>query len=194
MEKDNYSLNILTGEKYLIPKEGDKENIDNFLSNHKRKKVIVVQGLGFVGAVMTLICSNALTEEYAVIGVDLANSNNYWKIASINEGIFPVVASDPKINEYYEKAKEKANFYATYDPYAYSKANVIIVDINLDVAKNSDFNGELKDFNVDLTPFKKAIKSIGDNCNLITKSYREKRFVNINYNLNNNHGSCTYAT
>ena len=48
MGKDNYSLNILTGKKYLIPKEGDKENIDNFLSNHKGKKVIVVQGLGFV--------------------------------------------------------------------------------------------------------------------------------------------------
>ena len=107
MEKDNYSLNILTGEKYLIPKEGDKENIDNFLSNHKGKKVIVVQGLGFVGAVMTLICSNALTEEYAVIGVDLANSNNYWKIASINKGVFPVVASDPKIQEYYKKSQSK---------------------------------------------------------------------------------------
>ena len=71
MEKDNYSLNILTGEKYLIPKEGDKENIDNFLSNHKGKKVIVVQGLGFVGAVMSLVCANALHEDYAVVGVDL---------------------------------------------------------------------------------------------------------------------------
>ena len=57
-----------------------KLSIDNFLSKHKGKKVIVVQGLGFVGAVMTLVCANALTEEYAVIGVDLADKNNYWKI------------------------------------------------------------------------------------------------------------------
>ena len=35
--------------------------------------MIVVQGLGFVGAVMSLVCANAVTEEYAVIGVDLAN-------------------------------------------------------------------------------------------------------------------------
>ena len=164
MEKDNYSLNILTGEKYLIPKEGDKENIDNFLSNHKGKKVIVVQGLGFVGAVMTLICSNALTEEYAVIGVDLANSNNYWKIASINDGVFPVVASDPKIEEYYEKTQSKGNLFATFDSYAYTVADVIIVDINLDVLKNSDFSKTLINYDVNLKPFEKGIETIGNNC------------------------------
>ena len=164
MGKNNYSLNILTGKKYLVPKEGDKEKIDNFLSNHKGKKVIVVQGLGFVGAVMTLICSNALTEEYAVIGVDLANSNNYWKIASINEGIFPIVASDPKIEEFYEKTQSKGNLLATFDSYAYAVADVIIVDINLDVLKNSDFSKTLINYDVNLKPFEKGIETIGNNC------------------------------
>jgi UDP-N-acetyl-D-glucosamine dehydrogenase len=162
--KDNYSLNRLTGKKYLIPKEGDKENIDNFLSNHKGKKVIVVQGLGFVGAVMTLICSNALTEEYAVIGVDLANSNNYWKIASINEGVFPVVASDPKIEEFFEKTQSKGSLLATFDSYAYAVADVIIVDINLDVLKNSDFSKTLINYDVNLKPFEKGIETISNNC------------------------------
>jgi UDP-N-acetyl-D-glucosamine dehydrogenase len=164
MGKDNYSLNMLTGKKHLIPAEGDKENIDNFLTNHKGKKVIVVQGLGFVGAVMTLICSNALTEEYAVIGVDLANSNTYWKIASINEGVFPVVASDPKIEEFYKKTQSKGNLLATFDSYAYSVADVIIVDINLDVLKNSDFSKTLTNYDVNLKPFKKGIETIGENC------------------------------
>ena len=164
MGKDNYSTNILTGKKHLIPSEGDKKNIDKFLANHKDKKVIVVQGLGFVGAVMTLICSNALTEEYAVIGVDLANSNTYWKIASINEGVFPIIASDPKIGEFYEKTKSKRNLLATYDEYAYSVADVIIVDINLDVMKNSDFSNTLTNYDVNLEPFKKGVKTIGNNC------------------------------
>ena len=164
MGNDNYSLNILTGEKHLIPPEGDKENIDKFLSNHKGKKVIVVQGLGFVGAVMTLICSNALNEEYAVIGVDLANSNTYWKIASINEGVFPVVASDPKIEEFYKKTQSKGNLLATFDSYAYSVADVIIVDINLDVLKNSDFSKILTNYDVNLKQFKKGIETIGNNC------------------------------
>ncbi|MDA7577987.1 nucleotide sugar dehydrogenase, partial [Flavobacteriales bacterium] len=65
---------------------------------------------------------------------------------------------------FYNIAKEKGNFFATFDTYAYTKADVIIVDINLDVAKDSDFYGELNDYNVDLTAFKKAMESIGNNC------------------------------
>ena len=71
------------------------------------------QGLVFVGAVMSLVCANALTEEYAVIGVDLANENTYWKIKSINDGIFPLIADDPKIAEFFDSAKAKGNFLAT---------------------------------------------------------------------------------
>jgi len=160
----NYSTSPITGKKYSLPSENDISNIANFLSKNKGKKVVVVQGLGFVGAVMSLICSNALTEEYAVIGVDLASENTFWKIASINEGIFPVIASDPKINEFFDRTKLKGNLLATYDNYAYSVADIIIVDINLDVAKNSDFSKNLIDYDVDLSPFKKGLAAIGNNC------------------------------
>lgn len=161
---NTYSLDPRSGEKYSIPNGDDTFNINNFISKNKDKKIIVVQGLGFVGSVMSLICSNALTEEYAVIGVDLANENTYWKIASINDGIFPVIASDPKINEFFDKTKLKSNFLATYDNYAYTLADIIIVDINLDVAKNADFEKNLISFDVDLTPFKKGLDAIGNNC------------------------------
>jgi UDP-N-acetyl-D-glucosamine dehydrogenase len=163
--KLNISLNLINGEEYSIPKEiNDKTKIDNFLLNNAGKKVVVVQGLGFVGAVMSLVCANAKKEEYAVIGVDLPSPNTYWKIKSINNGTFPIVASDPKIEEYFSNSKTKNNFYATYDPYAYSKADIVIVDINLDVNKSSSSQGDLIDYNVDLNPFKKAIKTIGEHC------------------------------
>jgi nucleotide sugar dehydrogenase len=159
------SISPLTGKRYSIPGEmDDKAGIDQFLSNHPGKKVVVVQGLGFVGSVMALVVANALTEEYAVIGIDLPTPFSWWKIKSINEGIFPVIADDPKIGEFYEKARQKNNLYATSDPYAYSQANIIIVDINLDVKKQSNSNGHLEDYSVDLSPFKKAITSIGSNC------------------------------
>lgn len=162
----NVSKNSKTGKEYIIPENlNDQKEIDVFITKNKKKPLIVVQGLGFVGAVMSLVCANALTEEYAVIGLDLARKNTYWKIKSINEGVFPVVTSDPKIEELYQKALTKGNLYATYDAYAYTKADVIIVDINLDVAKESDFYGELDGYNIDLTAFKKAIEAIGDNCN-----------------------------
>lgn len=159
------SINPLSGKVYDIPSLiNDKPGIDNYLSLHRGKKVVVVQGLGFVGAVMSLVCANALTEEYAVIGIDLPTPNSYWKIQSINEGVFPVVASDPKIEEFYQISRQKQNFYATYDPYCFSKADVVIVDINLDVAKESNFEKDLESYDVSLLGFKKAMEAIGQNC------------------------------
>ena len=165
MQQSNiFSTNPVTEKKYLIPSERDISNIDSFLSINKGKKVVVIQGLGYVGAVMSLICSNALSEEYAVLGVDLPNEDTYWKIASINEGIFTVKASDPKINEFFEKTKSKNNFMATYDDYAYEVADIIIIDINLDVTKNSDFSKNLINYDVNLSSFMKGIEAIGKNC------------------------------
>ena len=159
------SVNPINNKKYYFKNNlSDQENIDSFLSNNKDKKVIVVQGLGFVGAVMSLVCANSKKEDYAVIGVDLLNENNFWKIKSINEGDFPIVSSDPKIYRYYNNSKKKKNFYATYDSYAYSKADIIIVDINLDVNKKNNFKGKSKNFSVNLNPFKNAIKTIGQKC------------------------------
>jgi UDP-N-acetyl-D-glucosamine dehydrogenase len=164
MKSCHVSINPLNGKRYIIPDViNDTSIIDEFVSRNN-KTVIAVQGLGFVGSVMSLVCANAIDGEYAVIGVDLPRRDTFWKIKSINEGLFPVIASDPKIDEFYANAKQKGNFLATFDSYAYTKADVIIVDINLDVDKVSDFDGELKNFDVDLTAFKNAINAIGDNC------------------------------
>ena len=159
------SVSPITGHTYSIPDNiDDQVLVDQFIAENAGKKVVVVQGLGFVGAVMSLVCANALAEEYAVIGVDLATENTYWKIKSINDGIFPLIADDPKIAQFFDNAKAKGNFLATYDPLAYQYADVIIVDINLDVQKESYERGGLKDFNVSLNGFKAAIQSIGRNC------------------------------
>src|SRR5438876_11364830 len=98
----------ITNKEYLLPKDtNDKKGIDHFLSLYHGKKTVVIQGLGFVGSVMGLVVANALTEEYAVIGIDLPIASSYWKICSINEGVFPVLASDPKISQYYQNALRK---------------------------------------------------------------------------------------
>lgn len=159
------SKNPINGEIFKIPNElDDRDGIDKFLKKNKNKKVVVVQGLGFVGSVMSIVCANALTQEYAVIGVDLADEKNYWKIKAINNGVFPIVASDPKIEEYFNNSVNKNNFYATYDSYSYSKADVIIIDINLDVQKKLNYFGQSESYDVDLNSFKKAVKVIGENC------------------------------
>lgn len=159
------STNAINGRVYEIPSVlNDRSNIEQFIAKNQNKPVVVVQGLGFVGAVMSLVCANAINGDYAVIGVDLPNSQTYWKIQSLNEGAFPLVAEDPKIEEHYQKSRDKGNFYATYDEYAYSLAEVIIVDINLDVKKNSNKDKDIESYEVEFSGFKKAMESIGRNC------------------------------
>lgn len=160
-----FSFNPLTKQNIDIPIVlNDSYNIDNFLKLNNGKKVVVVQGLGFVGAIMSLVCANSFTEEYAVIGLDLPSPSSYWKIVSINEGTFPISASDPKIELFYQNTRKKNNFYATYDPYCISKADIIVVDINLDVDKKSNFEMDLLSYDVDLSGFKRSIESIGLHC------------------------------
>jgi len=78
-----YSINPINNTKYKIPnKLDDKKNIDLFINKNKNKKIVVVQGLGFVGSAMSIVCANADKKEYAVLGVDLPNINSYWKIVS----------------------------------------------------------------------------------------------------------------
>jgi UDP-N-acetyl-D-glucosamine dehydrogenase len=157
------STSTITNSSYDLPgTKCDKPGIESFLDQHRGKKVVVVQGLGFVGAVMSIVVANALTEEYAVIGVDLADENSYWKICSINEGVFPVISSDKKVDEFFARARRKKNFYATFDPYAYTVADIIIVDINLDVQKfSADKNNG---YEVDLSSFRRAVETIAGNC------------------------------
>ena len=159
------SINPFTQKKYTIPKKlDDSGNIDSFLKKNQGKKIIVVQGLGFVGAVMSLVCANSISEEYAVIGIDLPSKETFWKIKSINEGAFPLVAEDPNIKKFYKKSMESGTLYATYDHYAYSFADFIIVDINLDVQIDFTDKKEIKGYDVDLSGFKSAIETISNFC------------------------------
>lgn len=159
------SVSPVTGEAYPLPVTGnDRDAIDRFLAANAGRKVVVVQGLGFVGAVMAIVCANAADEEYAVIGIDLATPEAWWRIRSLNDGTFPLTAGDPKIADFFDASRRHNRFLATHDNYAYAKADVIIVDINLDVQKQLDEAGLLRDYDVNLTGFKRAIATIGDHC------------------------------
>lgn len=140
----------------------EKERIDNFLHSNKTKKTVVVQGLGFVGAVMSIVVANSDNDEYVVIGVDLPQRQSV--IDALNAGDFPIQTTDKKVYEYFENAKNRKNFFATSDEYAYAKADIVIVDINLDVAKDSDKYKNIKGYTVSLDGFKKAMQSIASKC------------------------------
>ena len=158
------STSTLTGEKFLVPSGSDYAAITHFLERNKDRKIVAVQGLGFVGTAMSLVVANSDLDEYAVIGVDRPTSASYWKIAEINKGICPIVSSDKLVSKFFESAKTKGNFIATHDANAFKYADVIIIDINLDVVKDKDDVGDIASYDVPLAGFKNAMTSIGSVC------------------------------
>ena len=158
------SLSPLKGTEYLIPQGNEDCKLNDFIDANKHKKIVAVQGLGFVGTVMSLVVANSMQNEYAVIGIDQASPESYWKIAEINRGILPIISSDPLVSEYFEETKIKKNLFATHDTGAFLHADVIIIDINLDVTKIRGENENLESYDVPMNGFKKAIKSIGESC------------------------------
>ena len=161
MDSENQSY---AGAPRVPCKIDDRTRLDEFMSANPGKPCVVVQGLGFVGAVMSLVCANAHGQEYAVIGVDRADEAGRRRINSLNTGVFPLVADDPRIEVLYRNALERNTFYATCDEYAYSLADVIVVDINLDVDKAGSELNDPDGYSVDLTAFRAAMRAVARRC------------------------------
>jgi UDP-N-acetyl-D-glucosamine dehydrogenase len=128
---------------------GDKYtySVDRFDEDHKiehfvnERKTIVVQGLGFVGSAMIAALANARDANkeilYNVIGIDLPDEKNFWKIGRVNDGKPPILSTDRNIDAAYRNALKNQNVFATYSEYAYSKAETVVIDINLDAYKKT---------------------------------------------------------
>ena len=123
-------------------------------------KQVVVQGLGFVGLAMSIAIASAKNIRgeslYNVIGLDLPNKDGLRKVSNINNGELPISSTDEILKEAFYKCIENKNLSASVNPSVISNADYIIVDINLDVNKNSN-----KEY-INFEGFSKAISTIGD--------------------------------
>lgn len=124
------------------------------------RKVVCVQGMGFVGSAMALAVANARDQAgaplYNVIGIDVPNEAGYRKTESINNGVFPFENNDPKLMKAQEAAYLNGNLWSTTDSEYFSCADIVVVDINLDVKYAPD----QKPF-LDLNLFKDAMHTLG---------------------------------
>jgi UDP-N-acetyl-D-glucosamine dehydrogenase len=148
--------------EYSINATSEQVRLDNFVANSR--KTVVIQGLGFVGTAMAAAVANAKDASgnllYNVIGVDLPNEANYWKIARVNAGLASVVSTDASLDEAYTTAHANGNLTATYNPYAYTLAGVVVIDIHLDIKKKELGNARNYDFSFDR--YKEAIMPIAE--------------------------------
>lgn len=124
--------------------------------------IVCVQGLGFVGSAMAMAVANARNEKgnpyFNVIGIDLPNKSGLEKIEALNQGKFPFETTDKNLIEATKQNYLTQNFYATSEEKEFQKADVVVVDINLDVYYDSNKNPYL-----DLSAFKKAMHTLGKN-------------------------------
>jgi nucleotide sugar dehydrogenase len=156
-------------EKYLLPNDDrTKEEISKIVKlcdkeRNNGKIIVAVQGLGFVGAIMAAVvadCEINGEHPYIVIGVDLPSEISYWKIGKINSGKSPFIVEDPEVKKIFNRTViEKKNLIATWIMEVYSEADIIVIDINLDVIKEKNDLGQK--IEVDLTSFKNAILDVG---------------------------------
>ena len=152
-------------EKYIHQSDEKKERYKiNKLINNSRKTV-VVQGLGFVGSAMVAALTQAKRKNgnilYNVIGVDLADNKNYWKIAKANEGKPPIISSYKNMKKAFFNEKKNKNFLATFSNFSYSKADIVVIDLHLDIKKKT--LGNSYNYNFTYKEYKKSIKLVADN-------------------------------
>ena len=123
-------------------------------------ETVCVQGLGFVGSAMALAIASAKDNcgksLYNVIGVDVPNEAGYRKVMSINKGVFPFENNDKKLERAQKNAYKNGNLWATTDYEYFQYADVVVVDINLDVKYT-----EKQEPLLDLELFKGAMHTLG---------------------------------
>lgn len=122
--------------------------------------VVCVQGLGFVGAAMAVAVASARDAagrpRFQVIGVDLPTPEGLAKIEALNCGRLPFACEDARLKQALKEAHARGNLTATSDPRVYAAAQVILVDVNLDVTLAGD-RPELS-----LEGFRQAIRTLGE--------------------------------
>lgn len=158
------------GREYPIPTAEENEMERQLLvqiteeQRAKGRKIVAVQGLGFVGCIMATVIADATDKDgnpiYFVHGHQRASKRSYWKVPVINSGVTPVSSSDPEVPEIFHRTVlEKQSFRATSEESVYSLADIVVVDIQLDATKPAF--GEAEKGYCDVTHFREGMRMLG---------------------------------
>jgi UDP-N-acetyl-D-glucosamine dehydrogenase len=135
------------GKKYALPREGEyQEELDRLKAavaeqRARGREIVVVMGLGFVGAVMAAVVADSTDHASGearkfVIGMQRPSPRSFWKIPMFNTGVSPVKAEDPEVDILIRRCVlERRNLVATFTYDALSLADVVVVDVQCDFLK-----------------------------------------------------------
>ncbi len=166
-----YSLSP-AGEKFPIPKkneyEAEFERVRSLVDQAKAegKEVVVVMGVGFVGAVMAAIVADTTDKDTGepskfVIGCQRPSTRSYWKIPLLNRGVSPVKAEDPEVDPMIARCVlEKKTLTATYNSDCLKLADCVVVDVQCDYTKND--LGNMRTGKVEMGALEATIRTIAE--------------------------------
>lgn len=159
------------GEKFGLPNEEESalefERL-KILTQEQRdlgREIVVVMGLGFVGAVMAGVVADSVNAETGkphkfVIGMQRPSTRSYWKIPLFNRGVSPIKAEDPEVAPMIERCvTQKKTLTATFTYDALSLADVLVVDVQCDFLKQD--LGDLKTGFAEIGALEDSFKIIG---------------------------------
>jgi nucleotide sugar dehydrogenase len=161
-----------TGEKFALPTKQDYAVEFTRLqklaaaAHEEGKEVVVVMGLGFVGAVMAAIVADTVHKKKGhptkfVIGCQRPSTRSYWKTPMLNRGESPVKAEDPEVDPMITRCVlEKKTLTATYNPDCLALADCVVVDVQCDYSKHH--LGAMKTGEADMAALEATLKQIGE--------------------------------
>ena len=164
-----------SGEVFQLPQDKDYKKefkrLQDIVDKQKSKgrEIVVVMGVGFVGAVMAAVVADSVDKETGepikfVIGMQRPSERSYWKIPYMNKGIAPVQAEDPEVAPMIRRCVlEKKTLTATFTYDVLSLADVVVVDVQCDYLKEN--LGNVKQGSADIAALENSLKIIGENIN-----------------------------
>jgi nucleotide sugar dehydrogenase len=128
------------------------------------KEIVVVMGVGFVGAVMAAVIADSHDEAGShtkfVIGCQRPSTRSYWKIPLLNRGESPVKAEDPEVDEIIKRCVlQKKTLTATYNSECLKLADCVVVDVQCDYTKHD--LGDMRSGETEMAALEETIRTIG---------------------------------
>jgi len=160
------------GEKFQLPSQEQYPNelkrVESLAEAARKegKEIVVVMGVGFVGAVMAAIIADTVDKKTGkpskfVIGCQRPSTRSYWKIPMLNEGRSPVKAEDPEVDPMIKRCVlEKKTLIATYNSDCLKLADCVVVDVQCDYTKHD--LGNMRTGKVEMGALEATMKTIAD--------------------------------
>ncbi len=159
------------GDVFPLPdrKEYEKEirRLEALAQKHRSegREIVVVVGMGFVGAVMAAVVADSTQESGEsgkfVIGMQRPSPRSFWKIPLVNKGISPLKAEDPEVEAIIRRCVvEKQTLTASFTYDALKLADVVVVDVQCDYIKEA--LDDVSQGYVHMEDLEKALEIIGN--------------------------------